>query len=415
MLADVRQVVGDFAAMKGKVGDLQARLEQVNLRIDADELDEIRDFLRWLADDHFTFLGYEEFSVLEQGDGGQIVYDENSLLGLSRSMRTGLSQEEQSLTGQSVSYLREPLLLSFAKAAMPSRVHRPAYPDFVSVREFDEQGRVVRECRFLGLFTSSVYTQSVRRIPFIRRKVETVVQRANFGNSAHLAKELVQVLEVLPRDELFQAPIDELFENAIAIVQIQERNRLRLFLRFDPYRRFCYCLVYVPRDSYSTETRLKIQQVLQERLEASDCEFSTYFSESVLTRVQFILRLDPSRALQVDPARLEQEVLQACRTWQDDYQGLVVERFGEAKGTHLLSQFPKGFPAGYRERFAAIGHRRHAACARSERRASAGDEFLPADHRGREPPALQALPPGYAAAAVGHPADHGEPGPARAR
>lgn len=93
VLADVRQVVGDFAAMKGKVGDLQARLEQVNLRIDADELDEIRDFLRWLADDHFTFLGYEEFSVLEQGDGGQIVYDENSLLGLSRNMRTGLSQE----------------------------------------------------------------------------------------------------------------------------------------------------------------------------------------------------------------------------------------------------------------------------------------------------------------------------------
>src|SRR3546814_11930130 len=107
--------------------------------------------------------------------------------------------------------------------------------------------------------------------------------------------------------------------NAIAIVQIQERNRLRLFLRFDPYRRFCYCLVYVPRDSYSTETRLKIQQVLQERLEASDCEFSPYFSESVLTRVQFILRLDPRRALQVDTVRLAQEGLEACRTWQDGY------------------------------------------------------------------------------------------------
>ncbi|MCQ4324546.1 NAD-glutamate dehydrogenase [Stutzerimonas stutzeri] len=351
VLADVRQVVADFAAMKGKAEELQARLERVNLRIDGDELEEIRDFMRWLAADHFTFLGYEEFSVVEQPDGGRIVYDEGSLLGLSRSMRTGLSREEQSLTSQSVGYLREPLLLSFAKAAMPSRVHRPAYPDFVSVREFDEEGRVVRECRFLGLFTSSVYTQSVRRIPFIRRKVEAVVQRANFGSSAHLAKELVQVLEVLPRDELFQAPIDELFENAIAIVQIQERNRLRLFLRFDPYRRFCYCLVYVPRDSYSTETRLKIQQVLVDRLEASGCEFSTYFSESVLTRVQFILRLDPNKPIQVDPERLEQEVLQACRSWQDDYACLMVERFGEAQGTNLLGEFPKGFPAGYRERF----------------------------------------------------------------
>jgi len=351
VLGDVRQVVGDFAMMKARADEAQARLELANLPVDADELQEIRDFLRWLADDHFTFLGYEEFSVVEQDGAGHIQYDEASLLGLSRTLRTNLSEDDQRLMPQSVAYLREPLLLSFAKASTQSRVHRPAYPDYVSVREFDESGQVVRECRFMGLFTSSVYTQSVRRIPFIRRKVDAVLARADFGGSTHLNKELAQVLEVLPRDELFQASTDELFDNAVAIVQIQERNRLRLFLRFDPYRRFCYCLVYVPRDSYSTETRLKIQQVLVDRLDASGCEFSTYFSESVLTRVQFILRLDPNRPVAVDPQRLEQEVIQACRSWQADYAGLMVERFGEARGTTLLDEFPKGFPAGYRERF----------------------------------------------------------------
>lgn len=352
VLADVRLIVNDFPAMKSKAVEVHAWLGQLPPTVDS-QLAEITDFIRWLADDHFTFLGYEEFSVAQYAEGGRIVYDEASLLGVSRNLRTGLCEADQLIMPQALAYLSEPLLLSFAKAATPSRVHRPAYPDYVSIRVMDDQGRVAKECRFLGLFTSSVYTQSVRQIPYIRSKVAEVVRRSGFVDSAHLGKELVQVLEVLPRDELFQMPLDELFDTAIAIVQIQERNKLRLFLRTDPYGRFCYCLVYVPRDVYSTETRLRIQQVLVDRLGASGCEFSTYFSESVLNRVQFLLRLDPAVPRQIDASQLEQEVIQACRTWQDDYSSLVIERFGEGRGTAILNEFTKGFPAGYRERFTA--------------------------------------------------------------
>lgn len=205
----------------------------------------------------------------------------------------------------------------------------------------------------MGLYTSSVYGESVHAIPYIRVKVAEVERRSGFDPKAHLGKELAQVLEVLPRDDLFQTPIDELFSTVMAIVQIQERNKIRVFLRKDPYGRFCYCLAYVPREIYSTEVRQKIQQVLMERLKASDCEFWTFFSESVLARVQLILRVDPKNRIDIDPQQLENEVIQACRSWQDDYSALVVENFGEAQGTNILADFPKGFPAGYRERFAA--------------------------------------------------------------
>ena len=274
-------------------------------------------------------------------------------MGLSKSLRRGLGQDDLHIEPQALDYLREPRLLSFAKAAEPSRVHRPAYPDFVSIRELDSKGKVVKECRFMGLYTSGVYAESVSRIPYIRRKVAEIGARSGFDPKAHLGKELEQVLEVLPRDDLFQTPVDELLSTAISIVQIQERNKLRLFLRKDPYGRFCYCLVYVPRDVYSTEIRVKIQQILMERLQASDCEFWTYFSESVLARVQLILRVDPKNHQQIDVARLEKEVIQACRSWKDDYASLLVETFGEAQGTNVLSEFPDAFPAGYRERFAA--------------------------------------------------------------
>ena len=353
VLAEVRLAVLDFPAMQGRAEQLLAWLDKAKLKVDGAELAEIKVFMAWLLDNHFTFLGYEEFSVVADAEGGHLLYDDAALLGLSKHLRRGLTKDDLHIEPQALQYLREPHVLSFAKAAEPSRVHRPAYPDFVSIRELDSKGKVVKECRFIGLYTSGVYSESVSRIPYIRRKVAEIVVRSGFDPKAHLGKELEQVLEVLPRDDLFQTSVDELLSTAIAIVQIQERNKLRLFLRKDPYGRFCYCLVYVPRDVYSTEIRLKIQQILMERLQASDCEFWTYFSESVLARVQLILQVDPKNHQQIDVARLEKEVIQACRSWKDDYASLLVETFGEAQGTEVLSEFPDAFPAGYRERFAA--------------------------------------------------------------
>ncbi|MFI8479313.1 NAD-glutamate dehydrogenase [Pseudomonas sp. NPDC078700] len=352
VFAEVRASVDDFLPMKAKAQELLGWLSKTKLKVEPTELEEIKVFMSWLLDNNFTFLGYEEFTVADVPGGGQIVYDEKSLLGLSKGLRTGLKSQELHIEEEAVSYLREPKLLSFAKAAVPSRVHRPAYPDFVSIRELDSKGKVVKEYRFMGLYTSAVYSESVWEIPYIRRKITEIERRSGFDSKAHLGKELAQVLEVLPRDDLFQTPVDELFCTAMSIVQIQERNKIRVFLRRDPYGRFCYCLAYVPRDVYSTETRLKIQQVLMERLNATDCEFWTFFSESVLARVQFILRVDPKNKSTIDPAQLEQEVIQACRSWKDDYASLMIESLGEAHGTNVLAEFPKGFPAGYRERFA---------------------------------------------------------------
>ncbi|MGY4533226.1 glutamate dehydrogenase [Pseudomonas sp. TE3786] len=352
VLEEVRITVADFQPMRNKVTELLTWLGKAKLKVDAAELAEIKVFLQWLMENHFTFLGYEEFTVADEAEGGHITYDESTLLGLSKRLRTGLSSSDLHIEDYAVNYLREPVLLSFAKAAQPSRVHRPAYPDFVSIRELDAKGKVVKECRFMGIYTSIAYSESVRSIPYIRRKVAEVERRSGFTAQGHLGKELVKVLEVLPRDDLFQTPVDELYNTSLAIVQIQERNKIRLFLRADPYGRFVYALAYVPRDVYSTESRIRIQQVLVDRLQATDCEFWTYFSESVLARVQFILRIDPKTKLNIDQAQIEQEVIQACRSWKDDYAGLVVESLGEAKGTRVLADFPKSFPAGYRERFA---------------------------------------------------------------
>ncbi|HYQ39625.1 MAG TPA: NAD-glutamate dehydrogenase domain-containing protein, partial [Pseudomonas sp.] len=343
VLADVRLAVGDYGPMRER---LRRLLEQLAPGDDG----ELHDFLQWLLDDHFTFLGYEEFRVEAGAGGGLIAYDEAALLGLSRRLRCGLDAAQRQVSATALAWLRTPCRLAFAKADQPARVHRAAYPDYVSLRELDERGRVRRECRFMGLYTTPVYGESVRSIPSVRGKVAEVLRRSGFAPGSHLGKGLLQVLEALPRDDLFQTEVAELTATAVAIVQIQERNRLRLFLRHDPFGHFCYALAYVPREIYSSEIRRKIQQLLVQRLGASDCEYWTEFSESVLARVQFILRVDPQRPPVVDARALEQAVLQACRSWQDDYAALVLESFGEARGSDLLASFAGGLPAGYRER-----------------------------------------------------------------
>ncbi|WP_419709551.1 NAD-glutamate dehydrogenase [Pseudomonas sp. NFX224] len=351
VLAEVRLVDADLLLMKIKLNELSASLGMFDPNAQPSELDETRAFFDWMLKGHFTFLGYEEFKVISDSSLGRIEYDESSFLGVSRRLHSGLDSHDLKVRPEVKNFLTASLLLSFAKSSYLSRVRRATYADYVSLREIDSAGNVVKEHRFIGLFYS--HGQSVRDIPCIRKKVAQVEERSGYGAESHLGQELARILEALPRDDLYQSSVDELFPTVISIAQIQERFKVRAFFRTDPYDRFFYCLTYVPREIYSTEIRLKIQQVLMAAVGAQACEFWTVFSESVLARVQFILPLTDHYAVTVDYKLLEQQVIQACRSWQDEYASLTVESFGEANGTNVLADFPKGFPAGYRERFAA--------------------------------------------------------------
>lgn len=352
VLAQVRVSVADFPAMTAQAQALIKSIAGKGFSYFAKaEREEGQAFLQWLLNDHFTFLGYECFSIAQGLPEQRLGLRNSDSLGIPR-----LLPRDESIAGlpqRVLDYLQAPHLLSFAKASSFSQVHRPAYPDYVSIREVDKDGQVVLEHRFMGLYTSRVYTGSVDAIPYLRSKVAAVRKASGLNAHSHLGKELDQVLQVLPRDDLFQMSEDELGQTALSVVQMQERNQIRVFLRSGNYGRFYYVLTFIPRDIYSTAIREKVQQVLMSRLQATDCEFWTYFSESVLARTQFILSVDPKQELLVDPVKIEQDVIQVCRSWQDDFRDRLLETLGEAQATAALDAFSAGFPAGYTERFTA--------------------------------------------------------------
>ncbi len=350
VVADVGRVVADFDAMRARVAELAERLPRCSAGVPAEQWRENGALLHWLLEGNFTFLGYEALDVAWGEGAPRVALRADSQLGLMRGRRTPAADflaQELAQAGAEPAAERAQLL--FFKSAQRSRVHRLAYPDYVTVSCHDAGGRVTEQHNFLGLFTAVVYTMDPDEIPIVRRKVAEVLERARPGTSSHRERALRRVLELLPRDELFQSDSERLFRTAMRIFHIQERRKIRLFVRLDPRERFASCLVYLPRDVYRTEIRQKIETVLMQALGAEESEFTTFFSESVLVSTYFVMRLAPTRPDEVDVDELEALIVQLCEQWDDQLRLALAEEFGEEGGALRLRLWAQAFPGAYRE------------------------------------------------------------------
>jgi glutamate dehydrogenase len=347
VIADVRRVVSDFEPMCTRVREIVADFESLSGPLPPALWQEHRALFEWLLERHFTFLGYEELRVDYSGAEPRAWRVDGSPLGLLRDREsTGASyllQEVREAGG------KPPQQVAFFKSSRRSRVHRLAYPDYITLKCFDAEGRVVGQHSFLGLFTAVVYTMDPESIPIIRRKVAEIIERSHPEESSHRRRSLRRVLEVLPRDELLQGDVDSLQRTALRIFHIQERQQVRLFLRADGRRRFASCLVYWPRDTYRTELRERIETLLREALGAVESEFTTFFSESVLVRTHFVMRLAPDAPADWDVPGLESLVQRIARRWEDQLSDALVESFGEERGSAFFRNYCAAFPAGYKD------------------------------------------------------------------
>jgi len=353
VLHEVRIAVGDFPVVKDKVGEILAELEATTAGISKEAKEEADAFLKWLVQDHFTFLGYDEYDFVNDKQGMAVRRVENSELGIlrvnnERPDKVRLNELPQRTRHEMT---RTDDIFIFAKSAQRSRVHRPAYPDYIAVKKFNSQGEVVGERRFLGLYTARVYNERPDEIPLLRLKFQTVMKRSGFLTDDYAGKELEQILTLYPRDELFQIETDELLRVAKSILYIQERRRIELFMREDVYGQFVTCLAFFPRDIYNTELRLKVEQVLQDRLEAEDIEFVTHFSESVLARVQFTIRVPQVENRQLPLAEIRDRVIELAQSWRDGLAEALTEAYGEERGNEFYRVWAAGFPASYTEMF----------------------------------------------------------------
>jgi glutamate dehydrogenase len=347
-LDDVSVAVADWAAMRRRAQEIAASLETQPLPLGSPEIVEGRALLEWMADNHFTFLGARYYRLVRGRASDRLVPDAKSGLGLLRPHRAGHPLHPVTLAGEVRAHARDRELLVITKANTVATVHRATYLDYVGVKTFNARGEVDGEHRFLGLWTSTAYSRSPRDIPVLRHKVQTVIAHFGLAPQSHDGKAVLHVLDTYPRDELFQASTEALIPIVRGIVNLYDRQQVRLFVRRDGYHRFWSCLLYVPRDRYSTEVRERIEALVRDAYGATAIESSVQLSESALARVHLIVRTPDGRKVP-DPAAIERQVAAAVLTWQDGLRAALTARHGEAPALKLLALYGRALPIAYQE------------------------------------------------------------------
>jgi len=347
VLADVRSAVSDWQPMRRGLQAMAAELGATPPPLPPSEIAEALDFLRWLDDDNYTYLGFREYRFDGMGDTA-------APLGILRDPKYPVFEGVRNfaaLPPDVRDFLRRRELLVIAKTNRRATVHRNVLMDAVGIRRFGPDGEVIGIRLFAGLFTSLAYSRSPRSIPLLRLKVQRTIARSGLSPESHDGKALLHILDTFPRDELFQIREDELYDIAIGILNLQERQRIALFVRRDPLERFVTCLVYVPRDRYDTQLRLRFAAILEEAFAGKVVDFSVHVDESVLARVEFLIGTTRGAVPAVDITALEQQLAEAGRSWTDRVEAAADEEFGELEGRARLRRL-QPFPVAYQARTA---------------------------------------------------------------
>jgi glutamate dehydrogenase len=357
-MLDVRVASADWAKMQQAARACAADLNSLNGRFDPRDVAETQALLQWMESRHFTFLGYREYR-LKGGKGSEALEPvEATGLGILRSGHSHPESINRIRASDIRRQARSRDLALVTKANFQSTVHRAGFLDYIGVKHFGPKGRLIGERRFLGLWTSAAYSANPRDIPLLRQKVAQLIQHFAFAPDSHDGKTLQHILEGFPRDELFQASVPELVRVVTGIFGLQERPRVRLLKRRDPFRRFYSCLVFVPREKYNTLVRQRIEAVIRTAYDSISLESQVQIAESNLARIHIVARTLPVERERVEADALELLIAAAVRSWADEFKSALLSRFDEAHALQLYGTYAHAFPAAYTEDFsgAAAAH-----------------------------------------------------------
>jgi glutamate dehydrogenase len=354
-MEDVKNATRDWLPMKETLRDAQRQLSNAPEKFDDYMIEEYQAFLEYLYDNNFTFLGYREYKFTEKD--GKIVSEtvKKKSLGLLRdeAMPVYLNDARECLSQPQQKLRKGQAPLTISKINRRSTVHRRVPMDAITIKTFDKNGKVVGEMLFVGLFTSVTYSRSVADIPYLRVKVQNVINRTQFLPGSHDRRALRHILEKYPRDEILQMSEDLLYSHASAILRLQERPHIALFTRPDPFGRYISALVYVPRDRYETRLRLKLQGVLEAELGGQCTNFQVTQDDSPLARVMYLIDINHLKSVpQYDEKAIEAKLEEAGRIWAE----LLRDALENSDKTEndisaTVHKYGHAFPIAYQEKY----------------------------------------------------------------
>lgn len=353
ILNDVSTAIEDLPRIKEKLQESLIEVEKLKkIRTDSiakEEVSETIKFLRWLDTQNFTFLGYRDYKFIEKNKEKYMEAIGSTGLGVLRNQSKIPHHALSEYSPKSRKVMLSSQILVLSKTQTRATVHRPVYTESIEVKQFDDHGHLTGVRRFIGLYTTNAYRTTPLEIPMLCHKIKKVIEKSGVIPNSHSGRELSHILEVLPRDDLFQIDLEELLELAMGILYLQDRQCVRLFIRQDNYGRFLSCLVFIPRNNFTSELCEKMKAILKNEIQAQEVSYSPLMSGSLLVCVHFVVRIDPSRKYKYSPKDLEKKLVEISRSWLDNLKLNLIKIHGEIVGEEVFNRYSCSFPAAYRD------------------------------------------------------------------
>jgi len=338
VISKVNACVDDWQSMLSTMKSAKNNLTELN---DKKTHKKQQEFIEWLLDNNFTFLGYQFYS--NKSNSSPLSPQTDTGLGLYRS--DSYLHEIAELKSEEYQVERQSDLMIITKLNARPRIHRGGTLDYVGVLVLDSKGNVVGEHRFVGLFTSAAINTRPWSIPYINEKVKGVIKRFKFDSSSHTGKEIVHIMETMPRDELMQSSSDELFNTIYSVLTISERQKSNVTVRQDKFKRFYAFVVHIPRDKFTTDVRHNIQNILSNEVSGTNIEFQVKIEDANLTRL-YVTAYSETQ-IKLDTDAIEEKISGSLRSWQDELEEILIEKHGIDLGYELVNKFSANFPMAY--------------------------------------------------------------------
>ncbi len=352
-LQDVLRATDDHGAMRQRLEEASARLRRAAPdRDDADSPEEVADLLTWLLDDNLVMLGWRSYEITWDGDEGVVTAHRGSGLGILR-----VDEQSRFATPTPISQLspaaREQLddspLLRVTRTSRRSTVHRLRPMLDVVLTWRDDHGRPVHIERLLGLFTAAGLGVPASRTPVLRDRLRRVLEVEDAVPGSHEEVTLVGLFQSLPKDELLELDAAALRKMLITLLDAEEHGRVRAVVRIDAPTRTVTVVLAVPRDDYGAVVRQRVTDLLVERL-GGPVDVDVSMGEHAEVVARFTVRSE--HAGEVDPGHLEHDVAVAARPWLEHVRTLLADGDREVDTARRLHDVASRLPASYRDRTA---------------------------------------------------------------
>jgi glutamate dehydrogenase len=352
ILHDVRLAVRDFEPMQERVKHMIEMARAAAVRYTPQEAGETVDFLNWLLQLNFVLLGYREYELLD-GEGGRSIHVvPGSGLGILSDTKSSTFAEPTPLDALDADVRRrieEGDLLVITKTSAYSTVHRRARMDYIGVRRIAADGEIVGEARLIGLFTSKAYMEPAARTPLLHHKLDQIIASEDLIPGSHDYKQVVELFESFPKDELFQASAQELRGLVVGLLALEKHGGIRVLVRKDIYGGQVSVVVALPRERFSASLRKKLQEMFLSRFHGATIDYHLSLGETESAKIFFTVHVGPGQQIPEIPyEELENEVERLSRTWDDDLLDALTAAIGSERGRVLADKYAPRFPDYYK-------------------------------------------------------------------